>query len=197
MFGQVGGAQTHLKKSGVGVGDLFLFFGWFRQAVHLNGRLTYDTKAPHLHVIFGWLQVGRILKPTVNERGVPKWATAHPHVDGAKQKGENNTIYVAAQQLRLPGLRRKIPGGGIFSRFTPPLRLTAEGERRSVWRLPRWFYPAKKKPALTHHSDLGRWKRDPTGVLLQTVSKGQEFVLDCNYYPEAITWLHDIFAGVA
>jgi hypothetical protein len=28
-FGQVGAAETHLENQGVGMGDLFLFFGWF------------------------------------------------------------------------------------------------------------------------------------------------------------------------
>jgi hypothetical protein len=32
VFGQTGAAQTHLKTNGVGVGDVFLFFGLFRKA---------------------------------------------------------------------------------------------------------------------------------------------------------------------
>ena len=30
-FGQVDASQSHLAYQGVGVGDLFLFFGWFRE----------------------------------------------------------------------------------------------------------------------------------------------------------------------
>lgn len=30
-FGQVGNAQSHLENQGVEVGDVFLFFGWFRR----------------------------------------------------------------------------------------------------------------------------------------------------------------------
>src|SRR5689334_1319956 len=35
-FGQTGAAQTHLDHCGVGVGDLFLFFGWFRRVARAN-----------------------------------------------------------------------------------------------------------------------------------------------------------------
>jgi len=31
LFGQCGAAQTHLQNFAVDKGDLFLFFGWFRQ----------------------------------------------------------------------------------------------------------------------------------------------------------------------
>lgn len=31
LFGQAGGDQTHLTLQGVTLGDVFLFFGWFRQ----------------------------------------------------------------------------------------------------------------------------------------------------------------------
>ena len=39
LFGQAGAAQTVLARAGVGPGDLFLFFGWFRQATRVGGRL--------------------------------------------------------------------------------------------------------------------------------------------------------------
>jgi hypothetical protein len=35
-------------------------------------------------------------------------------------------------------------------------------------------------------SDLKRWA---DGILLDSVSRGQEFVLDCDDYPEAQVWL--------
>lgn len=36
-FGQQGNAQTHLERCGVGKDDLFLFFGWFKQAELRDG----------------------------------------------------------------------------------------------------------------------------------------------------------------
>ena len=31
LFGQAGSAQSELKNNDVGIGDLFLFFGWFKK----------------------------------------------------------------------------------------------------------------------------------------------------------------------
>src|SRR3954469_15394864 len=64
-FGQDGAAQRHLERQGVGVGDLFLFFGWFRRVQKVRGRYRYLAGAldgaRDLHVIFGWLRVGKVL----------------------------------------------------------------------------------------------------------------------------------------
>lgn len=192
-FGQVDGSQTHLEKEGVTKGDLFLFYGWFRKTMYINGRLQYDRHAADQHVIFGWLQIGTILNPTKEIRTIPDWAAQHPHVMGANWRSENNTLYIASRQIRLSHFRKRIPGGGMFEHFSQSLLLTAEGRSRTIWRLPRWFYPVSGKPPLSYHGDLSRWKRDANGVLLRTVARGQEFVLDCDYYPEALAWLRDIF----
>ena len=53
IFGQAGGAQGELDNSGIEKGDLFLFFGWFKQ---------YHQRGPDLHHLFGWLQVEKIIK---------------------------------------------------------------------------------------------------------------------------------------
>jgi hypothetical protein len=42
---------------------------------------------------------------------------------------------------------------------------------------------------LTYHGDHSRWEKVKDGVMLTAVSRGQEFVLDCDHYPEAINWL--------
>src|ERR1051325_6588291 len=42
IFGQgQSAAQSHLQTCGVTVGDLFLFFGWFREAERRNGKFRY------------------------------------------------------------------------------------------------------------------------------------------------------------
>jgi hypothetical protein len=47
-FGQMGGAQGHLENNRVDIGELFLFFGWFKKTGKDNrGKLTYV--GPHLH----------------------------------------------------------------------------------------------------------------------------------------------------
>ena len=40
-FGQIDAARTHLCNQGVGIGDLFLFFGWFRETEYKNGESKY------------------------------------------------------------------------------------------------------------------------------------------------------------
>jgi hypothetical protein len=196
LFGQVDAAQTHLTNCGVGVGDVFLFFGWFRRTVQVNGRLSFERFAPNVHVIFGWLQVGRNLYPTTELLRVPRWAAEHPHVRRAWSMSANNTLYVASRELILPAVAGPLPGGGVFERVSPLLTLTAKAGSRSLWRLPRWFYPVPGRPPLSYHSDAARWKRDLAGCSLRSVGRGQEFVLDCDHYPEAFAWLRDLFGQI-
>ncbi len=41
LFGQEGGAQTHLVNNNVCEGDIFLFFGWFKQTELKQGKLFF------------------------------------------------------------------------------------------------------------------------------------------------------------
>ena len=54
-FGQIGSSLMHLYNQGVDVGDLFLFFGWYRQTELHNGQLRFVPNAPDLHIIYGYL----------------------------------------------------------------------------------------------------------------------------------------------
>jgi hypothetical protein len=47
---------------------------------------------------------------------------------------------------------------------------------------------------LTYHGDLSRWRTSTAGVTLDSAARGQEFVLDCDDYPEAIEWLRERLA---
>jgi hypothetical protein len=196
-FGQTDVAQSHLCGQGVGPGDLFLFFGWFREAAMDNRRWKFVSSAQNLHVFFGWLQVGEAYSVETDLARIPKFAKDHPHVmDHARFYGpqSNNAAYVAGESLNLPGIGKRIPGGGSFPRFNESLRLTAEGGTRGLWLLPKWFFPSSGRPALTYHSDPSRWEKTKDGVLLRTVGRGQEFVLDLDHYPEAIGWVRRLFA---
>src|SRR4051812_43684488 len=46
LFGQAGAAEGHLQKCGVQAGDLFLFYGWFRQVEVEAGAYRYVRDAP-------------------------------------------------------------------------------------------------------------------------------------------------------
>lgn len=188
IFGQVGNAQSVLAREGVGPGDLFLFFGWFRRVTVSGGRLRYIPGAPDLHVIWGWMQIDDVI--SVSSGAHPAWAQYHPHL--AVPRGPGNTLYVARDKLTLNGIALDIPGAGVFNHFDDRLRLTKEGSNRSLWRLPSWIAPDALRPALGYHSDLSRWQRDGDGVDLRSAARGQEFVLDTRWYPEAYDWVHGL-----
>lgn len=189
LFGQQDAAQTVLAREGVGPGDLFLFFGWFRRVTRSSGQLRFITDAPDLHVIWGWLQVDEVIP--VGGGSHPSWMNYHPHmVPGTR--GRNNTLYVARERLRLDGVDVDLPGAGTFNRFDDRLRLTKPGHNRSTWTLPSWFALEPPRPPLGYHGDPQRWQADGKRVDLRSAARGQEFVLNTAWYPEAIPWAADL-----
>lgn len=199
-FGQIGAAQSHLAKQDVGAGDVFLFYGWFRPAEHCQGRWRYVPKSDSFHSLFGWLQVSDVIDVGSSRTTLLSshpWLEDHPHVRHASRfTSNNNTLYLSAPGLKLGAHETTMPGGGIFRAWSDRLRLSAPGSGRSIWRLPSWIEP-QGRPALTYHADSARWSRHQEGVHLQTVAKGQEFVLDACHYPEAETWLRELIEAHA
>jgi len=192
LFGQSHSAGAHLVRHQIGVGDLFLFFGWFRQVEFIHGRWRYKPGAPHLHVIFGWLQVGAVLAVEPQTPSRLPWAAYHPHL-ARNPRRKHNILYVSASELEIEGIALGLPGAGLFPKFDRRLCLTAPGRLRSIWRLPSWFYPAPGRRPLSFHENLRRWTNRCDHVLLRSVSRGQEFILHCEDYPEAKRWLGEIF----
>lgn len=188
-FGQAGAAESHLQNQGVGPGDLFLFFGWFREVEEEAGQLQYVAESPDQHVLLGWLQVER--RFSAAERSVvPGWALDHPHA--VAPYGKKDSLYVAEDELTLNGEPVGLPGGGLFRDYDQALCLTATGQSRSVWALPPWFHPEGRRSCLSYHGRRERWSRLEGQALLQTVGRGQEFVLDCADYPEAVGWAKEL-----
>ncbi|MEL6486166.1 MAG: hypothetical protein AAFQ13_03350 [Pseudomonadota bacterium] len=111
-FGQTGAAQTHLERQGVGVGDVFLFFGLFAEE---------ETREPH-HRIFGYLRVESLI---ALGQGAPQEmiALSHPHALG--MHGSNDVIW---------------RGEGRMARSaSEALRLTVPGGPPSLWQRPDWL----------------------------------------------------------
>ena len=158
-FGQVGAAQSHLTNQGVGVGDVFLFFGLFAGP----GR-----KNPH-HRIFGYLEVEKIRRPNQDpsmEDQPQGFTQRHPHTLG--HWSSNNTIYI---------------GKGCKTTSTDDrLRLSSSQTHPSLWQIPAWL----KQAGLSYHADPARWQK---GNLLQSVKRGQEFVTKIEDNIEANDWL--------
>lgn len=201
-FGQGGGAQAHLQNHSVGKGDLFLFFGWFRD-IRTNGsrRWEFDTNAADRHVLFGWLQVDEVF-PIAHRRRraleLHPWLQSHPHFKEEAVDWQLSTVYLAKETLDLPidTGGRLLPGGGTFDKIAPERILTDVAQpNRSVWKLPGWFLPDGSQRALTYHGEPKRWSMGNDGwVRLSTVGRGQEFVLHADDYPLAQEWLADLLS---
>ena len=193
-FGQAEISQRHLENQGVGPGDLFLFFGWFRAVEPGNGTTwRYVPNASDVHRLFGWLQVSEVVPVGSNlahARSERPWLSEHPHLN---RRSDNNTIYLANETLNIEGLMVR-SGAGHFGGNGERLTLTAPGSNvRSEWRLPSWFYPDGSHPTLSYHRDEKRWCRRDPWVYVDTVGRGQKFVFDADGIPEAESWLCSLF----
>lgn len=111
-FGQHSAAQTHLERQGVGLGDVFLFFGLFAEE---------ETGEPH-HRIFGYLRVEEMIPLSVS---VPDdlVAIAHPHA--LEMHSANDVIWRGE--------------GRLANRAWPDLRLTGPEGPPSLWQRPDWL----------------------------------------------------------
>jgi hypothetical protein len=194
LFGQVSGAESHLANQGVGDGDVFLFFGLFRHVEKSVGHWRYIPKSRPMHVMFGWLQIEK--RAAVSEWPSNKsWALYHPHFqDHFKRRYKRNVVYAAADRLSFPGVSPGIPGGGTFKSFSDQLQLTKPGCNTSRWKLPLGFFPKEGKSTLSYHKKH-RWTKLADHVELNSVGRGQEFVLNCDHYSEAIPWLCSLFCS--
>lgn len=166
-FGQTGAAQAHLQNQGVGVGDVFLFFGLFANA----------SGGDRHHRIFGYLEVESVnaLGPEPNAKSQPAgFSNRHPHTIG--EWNPNNTIYLGR--------------GHVAATAHADLRLSKPGEQVSRWRVPSWLRGA----GLTYHAKLDRWEGEETLVV---AARGQEFVTDVTATPKALTWLKRVKAAIS
>jgi Nucleotide modification associated domain 3 len=206
-FGQSSSQQVHLDNNYVESGDLFLFFGLFRRVERTApGKLQFVKGEPRKHVIFGWLSVDQKyeLPNKSNQKAsspeLPAWATCHAHVEHSDIEPKPNALYTAARKLDCDS---NCPGWGLFSKYKNELCLShpnpPKDERGrpkdlpSLWQLPAWMYPwiepNKERGPLSYHKKRTRWtKFDHSHVTLQSVGRGQEFVLNSDQYPEAQAW---------
>ena len=155
-FGQHDISAVHLDNMGVGEGDWFLFYGMFQQADYdHNGDLKFVRGEPIRHIIYGYMEIKRVLDDPVEIQQDYSW---HPHAVGTKK---NNRLYLAGDY-------------GTF-RYDDRLVLTMAGQpKRSRWELPNFFADAnismswqgENRPNLNGNSS---W--------LEASSRGQEFVL--------------------
>ena len=165
-FGQTGAAQSHLERNGVGIGDVFLFFGLFASR---DGRHRH-------HRIFGYLEVDEVRRlgsrpyATDTPKGFPR---RHPHTIGEWNK--NNTLYL---------------GSGAKAKTAHPLlRLSKPDAAVSVWTVPSWLKAAR----LTYHGNPARWADD---IELHVASRGQEFVSNIGDKTAPRQWLRAVQVAI-
>lgn len=172
-FGQCNGSLTHLINNNVNVGDLFIFFGWFRHTkLNFDGTISYDTKYQEKQVMFGYLQIGEIIDNIDISIRCP-W---HPHAK-KENYNENNKLFLASDNLCIDGSivldskGEKIPGFGMFN-YCDELSLTKNGMSRTRWDKNKLF-SGLEKTKITHHS-----KRSIKEDYFQSARIGQEFIID-------------------
>jgi hypothetical protein len=167
LFGQAGSAQSELKNNGVGIGDLFLFFGWFKKK---------DNPKINIHKIFGWLQIDEILEGDNQiSNFLKKYNLSHPH-DPKYRQYKNNTIYVSRKNF------------GLFKKFSKKLVLSAPNHTKSLWQFPKKYFsnPAKKKSKI--FLNRLKWKDNKKLLVDTNIGPGQEFIFDAQEVPDISLW---------
>jgi len=175
-FGQVAAAQTYLSNRSVKQGDLFLFFGRFKQtAGSLSaGTLHFVKKAPILHIIYGYMEVGEILpRELIKARNI-YW---HPHSNVERYMNTNNTIYLASESL---SINREHRGWGVFNYSEQ--RVLTLAEKTATWREILCLMPGAVEKNI---------KNDAKGNGLYYQGVWQELVLKES--PDADAWVNEVF----
>ncbi|MDH4559584.1 hypothetical protein [Pseudomonas sp. BN411] len=189
MLGQSGSAQGHLRNEGVAEGDLFLFFGSFRPVEETrHGDWRFSPGQPARQVIWGWLQVGEILKVDDVPTDAMPWARYHPHF--AYGQDASNTLYVATERLCLDGLSEYVSGAGNFRILDERLVLTApDSTLQTRWQVPAWFAPSAERSGLSFHRNPNRWTTAGDRCMLNSAYRGQEFVFDTLGEQAPLDWI--------
>lgn len=176
-LGQIGSASGHLTKQGVRVGDLFLFYGWFRHTEEIDGRLRFRTDRPGYHAIYGYLKIGDIINAN-SLTDLPEWLQDHPHAIKKRLAKSTNV----ADEL-LDG-NPTVPGAGVFQ-LRDALVLTKLGSSRSRWSLdPELF----RHLQISYHTDKS-WKED----YFQSYPRAQEYVIQADDPVER--WAYKLIEG--
>jgi len=162
-FGQTGGSESHLRKQNIEEGDIFLFYGWFKQVEKNSGAWRYKPEAKDIHIIWGWMSVGEMInldnpkqREVVSEQ-YPCLAK-HPHL--APWRKAPNRIYLSDKS-------------GFLSYSNQRCLTDCENyQGRSTWRLPSCF---NQPEAITY---LNKFSLCGGQVIITIPGRGQEFVLN-------------------
>lgn len=185
-LGQVSTSLSHLRNNGVGPGDMFLFWGLFRDCT--KGPTGWSFSGPRRHVLYGWLQVDHVVDlgcDGSHALAQYPWLTEHPHIRPGWSN--RNAVYVAKEFLTI--CDGTIPGYGVFSHT---ISLTVDGATPSTWSVPTWLDPNRGGVGMTYHPPE-RWLGNGT---VKVAARGQEFVADAGARTDARDWLLSLFGRV-
>lgn len=159
-FGQWGIPADHLDKLGVDRGDVFLFYGMFKQTLQQpDGTLRFVRGTPIQHIIYGYMCIGEIQKNECKFQQEYPW---HPHSQNSKH--ENNRLY--------------LPEGSATFHYDKSLVLTQSGQKkRSIWQLPSFFAEDDISISWQGHTHP---ILDNGFAVLNSAARGQEFVITAN-----------------
>ncbi len=157
----------------------YFFSATFQKTVYDNGKLKFDGTDKPRHIVYGYFSVGEYIDLS-NKMEKTKtnydWAKYHPHF---KKNSNKNGIFVSSDYLQLNGKKISKVGASIFEKYRAELLLTCSDEKKSVWKLPTFFWPDENcRPELTYHKIQNRWERFEDHLRMQSVGRGQEFVFD-------------------
>ena len=148
-------------------GDLFLFFGWFRQTEQGPEGYRYVPRGGDflrggdLHVIYGYLQIGEILTDP-EKIAQYRW---HPHAGGELLRQRANALYLPTERLSWNPEKK---GWGVLD-FRADRVLTMENRPRGTW---------NAKPFLMPEHVYGNRKNSARGEGLYYAGIWQELVLE-------------------
>jgi hypothetical protein len=182
VLGQENAALTHLRNQGVGEGDLFLFFGLFRDAKIVNRTYKFVKNANEKHIIWSYMQIGEILHNPTSEQYAwlaPNDVLKHPHLDRPVRV---NDIFVARKNLSWDETTK---GAGVL-KYKDTLVLTKKGYSSSRWDLPDFL----RNINISYHSEES-WKDG----YFQSAGRGQEFVFSADEKPEILKWVSDLIGA--
>ena len=182
-FGQANAAQGILTNAKVEKGDIFLFFGWFRQTELKNGVYKFTRKQSSnfyrhsdLQIIYGYMEIGEIIKSPAQISKYP-W---HPHASENLINNKTNALYIPSDRL---SLNPELPGYGTLD-FRTDRVLTLKGQKRATW---------IAYPFLTPEHVYGNKKNSAKGEGLYYAGIWQELVI--NESEGLIDWVCDILSN--
>ena len=132
-FGQINSAQGVLRNRNVGMKnqeDLFLFFGWFKEVEGgADGYYRYKKNAPDLHIIYGYLQIEKVLESPKDQNEIAKYEW-HPHAIESRLKNKTNALYIPRERLSF----NDDFGHGVLNYSENRVLTMKDNPNRSVWK---------------------------------------------------------------